>query len=799
MSMKKKIVLCLGACVLAAGAWPSNALGLAEVQDITVNGVLVWNDDGTPNGYLQVLPGDNLEIVVTAALGGELPPYSWGCTRIRLAGANHCFDHANHEGTSGSAVETFNLVVPADACGALELEVRLYHSGITSCSGIVHSLDAAVKRGVIVVGPQSPIVVCQPDFSINGCLTEPDELGNPNKQLTITKEQLFVSGDPRCGTLRLIKAERRNSLGQWVQPAMFTCADIGTEQRVRLTVGDTMEGYYDPSLPSGGLHWWESFGYCETKILIQDCAAPTICACPVSQVLDVNGTCKTTLPDYTDWEVTCSEELMTFKDARNIYDNCTPSANLVVTQYPAPGTPYPPINPPYPQDWEGCPQSWPVQTVTLTVTDASGNYSYCSFEVGFDDITPPTITCPGNIVTPQDPTDCHKLITLLPPTVTDNCLSINCPVSFDHDQLPFPCAPRAADEVCLETLWQNGTIIGYRGFFPVGETVITWTGEDCCGNAATCTQSVRVLDVQPPTITCPENIEVEAEHGECGAYVSTSQPVVADNCRVMSVVSDHPDPWYPVGDTTVTWTVTDVDGNTATCQQLVTVLDTQSPILCVGIYPSIFFAQTSSDSETELCPEALVTQLLADLGVLSPFRFRWDNCAITEVFPIDGFDIDGNPIPHVDCYETGNHFGLMFVAQDAAGNTSPVCVLDVTIILGPGGPPPPTGACCLQGYCATLAQPMCLAWGGQYIGGACTPDLCGTELVTPPTTPGSGTPQNPPGTTQLPSKLDKEPDTRETTTPTPAPVFGLCGASASITMTLMLVGLIGLKITRRRR
>src|SRR3569833_2600978 len=43
------------------------------------------------------------------------------------------------------------------------------------------------------------------------------------------------------------------------------------------------------------------------------------------------------------------------------------------------------------------------------------------------------------------------------------------------------------------------------------------------------------------------------------------------NCGVHSVSNDHPSSSYPVGTTTVTWTVTDVHGNTNTATQTVTV------------------------------------------------------------------------------------------------------------------------------------------------------------------------------------------------------------------------------------
>ena len=83
--------------------------------------------------------------------------------------------------------------------------------------------------------------------------------------------------------------------------------------------------------------------------------------------------------------------------------------------------------------------------------------------------------------------------------------------------------------------------------------------------------------------------------GSCDALVTVPAPTAfadncapsatADNCGVATVINDYngtasADDTYPVGTTTVTWTVTDVNGNTNTCTQDVTVVtDNEAPTI----------------------------------------------------------------------------------------------------------------------------------------------------------------------------------------------------------------------------
>ncbi|WNB90836.1 HYR domain-containing protein [Bacillus sp. NEB1478] len=86
------------------------------------------------------------------------------------------------------------------------------------------------------------------------------------------------------------------------------------------------------------------------------------------------------------------------------------------------------------------------------------------------------------------------------------------------------------------------------------------------------------LVTAPLTITCPGNITVSNDPGECGAVVNYPDPIVS--CLgVSSTCSPPSGSFFPAGTTTVTCTATDASGNTATCTFTATVNDTEPPTI----------------------------------------------------------------------------------------------------------------------------------------------------------------------------------------------------------------------------
>ncbi|MDX1409103.1 MAG: CHRD domain-containing protein, partial [Saprospiraceae bacterium] len=109
----------------------------------------------------------------------------------------------------------------------------------------------------------------------------------------------------------------------------------------------------------------------------------------------------------------------------------------------------------------------------------------------------------------------------------------------------------------------------------------TWTATDACGNSTSCVQTITLEDTTPPMITCPANVTVQCD--ETTDPATTGMATATDNCDAMPMVtySDLATPGNCPQESMImrTWTATDVCGNTATCVQTISVVDTTPPTI----------------------------------------------------------------------------------------------------------------------------------------------------------------------------------------------------------------------------
>jgi len=115
--------------------------------------------------------------------------------------------------------------------------------------------------------------------------------------------------------------------------------------------------------------------------------------------------------------------------------------------------------------------------------------------------------------------------------------------------------------------------------FPLGVNTIIWTAIDGAGNMAIASQIVTIQDTIAPKISPLDEISLEAKSSSQNT-VFLDVPLVTDDVGVYSITNDAPEV-FPLGETIVTWTATDVIGNTSTLTQSVNLIDSISPRIAI--------------------------------------------------------------------------------------------------------------------------------------------------------------------------------------------------------------------------
>jgi M6 family metalloprotease-like protein len=119
--------------------------------------------------------------------------------------------------------------------------------------------------------------------------------------------------------------------------------------------------------------------------------------------------------------------------------------------------------------------------------------------------------------------------------------------------------------------------------FAAGGYTVVLSVTDDDGATSTCAQGIAVAD-DPLTVICPADISVAADRGRCQATLDPGQAVGTDDCGTPVVTGQRSDGLaltdpYPVGTTIITWTAIDAGGQTAVCQQKITVADVEAPVI----------------------------------------------------------------------------------------------------------------------------------------------------------------------------------------------------------------------------
>lgn len=239
----------------------------------------------------------------------------------------------------------------------------------------------------------------------------------------------------------------------------------------------------------------------------------------------------------------------------------------------------------------------------------------------------PTVTCPSNITVNNDAGNCTAVVNYTAPT--DACATIT-----QTAGLPSGSA------------------------FPVGTTVNKFVATNSFGSDS-CTFTVTVVDNEKPTIMCPSNITVNNDSSMCDAVVNYTAPVGTDNCSGVTTVMTSglaSGSTFPVGTTTVVYTVTDAANNIDSCSFIVTVVDAEAPII-------------TCPSNVQSCDSVI--------NGLTPSAS--DNCSGVAIT----YTLSGATVGSGNNDASGMQFNvgvtsLTYIAADSSGNKDS-CVMSITV------------------------------------------------------------------------------------------------------------------------
>ncbi len=198
--------------------------------------------------------------------------------------------------------------------------------------------------------------------------------------------------------------------------------------------------------------------------------------------------------------------------------------------------------------------------VIYVVTDECGNETIIRFEIEFEDEVQPIPVC-----------DQYTYLTLNELGVAYGDVSTFDDGSWDNcgvDRITIRrmnnngCSQPSGNELVKFCCQDVGTV-----------QMVQLTVYDAAGNSNFCMVEVEVQDYEPPVISCPADIEINcgdqisnlSVYGSatttdiCGANITESSVTDINDCGLGSVIR--------------TFTATDNAGNTATCQQVITIQD----------------------------------------------------------------------------------------------------------------------------------------------------------------------------------------------------------------------------------
>ncbi|PVY40763.1 putative secreted protein (Por secretion system target) [Pontibacter virosus] len=350
----------------------------------------------------------------------------------------------------------------------------------------------------------------------------------------------------------------------------------------------------------------------EITVTVEDKVAPTVVTQPLTVQLDASGAATITAAQINNGSS----------------DNCEiASLSLDVTSF-------------------DCSNVGP-NTVTLTVTDVNGNSSTGTAVVTVEDkVAPTVVTQPLTVQL-----DASGAATITAAQI-NNGSSDNCEIaSLSLDVTSFDCSN-------------------------VGPNTVTLTVTDVNGNSSTGTAVVTVEDKIKPTIIVPNAISISNDDKLCGALMIITAPIASDNCSVRTPVGIRSDGKYltdvfPVGTTTITWTVSDANGNSAAAVEQTVTVTNSSPVI------GSITASTDKPINIEFGTVTLTVNF-ADNNVTKA-AVNWGDGVIEMV------DVNGTSVDLTHKYSKANIYAPVITITDACGEVSSSIEYQYVVIYDPNG------------------------------------------------------------------------------------------------------------------
>jgi M6 family metalloprotease-like protein len=230
--------------------------------------------------------------------------------------------------------------------------------------------------------------------------------------------------------------------------------------------------------------------------------------------------------------------------------------------------------------------------------------------------------------------------------------------------------------------------------YALGVTNVTLIVTDDKGESDTCAATVTVVDVTPPTVVCPANIQVECS--VAGGVPADDPQLVAffagfsavDNCDADLTISNDAPALLPGpcetggGVTVVTWTAVDNAGNSAQCSGTVTVVDTTPPEIEVSVAPQVLWPPNH---------KLVTVEYTVAVSDICDDAVTWELVSLTSNEPDNGLgdgdkvdDIQGDDLGTADTTVnlraersgtgTGREYVATFEVTDCSGNAATASV-----------------------------------------------------------------------------------------------------------------------------